>query len=130
MEAEEEMTAGVTSSAHIGMVAMTALRYAQADAGEIVVPVRPAQLIAANFRHIQLRPDSRLEDGVPLYKLKILDALIDHLSQKNQPPRVDSTSIDSMIGELQKASRTPGESGQNYRAAFLPPPGAFVDLLA
>ncbi|MGA2640606.1 MAG: hypothetical protein ABSG21_06850 [Spirochaetia bacterium] len=128
------MIAGISradsAGAHVGEVLMTALRYAQPDAGDVVVSVRPAQLISANFKHIQVRPDSRLEDGVPLYKLKILDTLIDHLSLKNPVPRFDSSSIDSMIVEMSNGFRAPRGSGQSYRTGFLPAPGAFVDLVA
>ena len=124
------MVAGVTAGGHVGVVSMTALRYAQADAGEVVMPVRPAELIYANFRHIQVRPDTRQEDGVPLYKLKILDTLIDHLSVKKPAPSVDAGSIDSAIIEMSKSFRAAGGSGQSYRAGFLPAPGAFVDLVA
>jgi hypothetical protein len=112
------------------MVSMTALRYAQADAGDLIMPVRPAQLVYANFKHIQVMPDSRLQDGVPLYKLKILDTLIDHLSQKKPLTSVDASSIDSVIMDMSSGFRLRGVSGQSYRAAFLPAPGAFVDLVA
>jgi hypothetical protein len=94
------------------------------------MPVRPAQVVYANFKHIQVRPDSRLEDGVPLYKLKILDTLIDHLSRKKQAPSADASSIDSVIVEMSRSFRAAGGSGQSYRAGFLPAPGAFVDLVA
>jgi hypothetical protein len=138
------MVAGVTAGGQIGVVSMTALRYAQADAGEVVVPVRPAELIYANFKHIEVRPDSRLEDGVPLYKLKILDTLIDHLSAKKPAPSFDAGSIDSTIIEMSRRMRAAeggfgaagrglgasSGSGESYRAGFLPAPGAFVDLVA
>jgi hypothetical protein len=123
--------AGVSAGGHVGVVSMTALRYAQADAGNVIMPVRPAQLIYANFKHIQVRPDSRLENGIPLYKLKILDTLIEQLSQQNKSPRsVDAGSIDSVIVEMSKGLRPEGSSGQAYRARLLPAPGAFVDLVA
>lgn len=86
--------------------------------------MRPAQLIYANFRHIQVQPDSRLERGIPLYKLKILDTLIDHLSPKQPTPRVDAASIDSVIVQMSLGFRGA------YRAGFLPAAGAFVDLIA
>jgi hypothetical protein len=124
------MVAGVTAGGHVGVVSMTALRYAQADAGDVVMPVRPAQLIYANFKHIQVRPDSSLEDGIPLYKLKILDTLIDHLSVKSTAPSINAGSIDSAIIEMSKGFRAAAGTGQSYRAGFLPAPGAFVDLVA
>ncbi len=117
------VVAGVQANGHIGMISMTALRYAQPGSVQPVMPVRPAEVINANFRHIQVQPDSRLQDGVPLYKLRILDMLIDRLSPK-PPSAVDAGSIDSVIVEMSKGLRGA------YRAGFLPAPGAFVDLVA
>jgi len=124
------MVAGVTAGGHVGVVSMTALRYAQSDGGDVIMPVRPAQLIYANFKHIQVRPDSRLQDGIPLYKLKILDTLIEQLSQKKPLRSVDAGSIDSAIAEMSRGCRAAGSPGQPYRGGFLPAPGAFVDLVA
>ncbi len=104
---------------------------------DVVMPVRPAQIVYANFKHIQVRPDSRLQDGVPLYKLRILDTLIDQLSPKSESGHggsVDGSrqaSIDSvMITEMSSELRPAGGSDGAYRAGFLPAPGAFVDLVA
>lgn len=118
------MVAGVTAGGHVGVASMTALRYAQRDGSEAIMPVRPAQLIYANFKHIQVVPDSRLQDGVPLYKLKILDTLIEQLSPRKPLPTITAGSIDSIIGELSHGK------AQAYRAGFLPAPGAFVNLVA
>jgi len=118
------MVAGVSTGGQVGVISMTAVRYAQPSSGEPIMPVRPAQLVYANFRHILVQPDSHLERGVPLYKLKILDTLIDHLSPKQAAPRVDAASIDSVIVEMSQGFRGA------YRAGFLPAPGAFVDLVA
>jgi hypothetical protein len=132
--------------ANVGVVAITALRYAQSDGVDVVMPVRPAQQIFANFRHIQLRPDSRLEGGVPLYKLRILDSLIDHLSRAEgagaaagsrpaagagaERGMLNAVGVDSAIASLQEMLRTGGRGGPAYRAGTLPEPGAFVDLVA
>jgi hypothetical protein len=124
------MVAGVTAGGHVGVVSMTALRYAQSDGGDVIMPVRPAQLIYANFKHIQVRPDSRLQDGIPLYKLKILDTLIEQMSHKKSLPSVDAGSIDSALAEMSRGFRAAGSAGQPYRGGFLPAPGAFVDLVA
>jgi len=131
------MIQGVTSGTNIGVAAITALRYAQSDGRDVVMPVRPAELINANFRHIQVRPDSRLDDGVPLYKLKILDTLIDHLSRDSAAPvhgparqAAGSASIDSLIMRMAGELRQGAGKESAYRARFLPAPGAFVDLLA
>jgi hypothetical protein len=133
------MIQGVTSGGHIGVAAITALRYAQSDGRDVVMPVRPAELIHANFRHIQVRPDSRLEDGVPLYKLKILDTLIDQLSRDSGREvqgraltrwGTGSASVDNMIMRMASELQRGTARDSAYRARFLPEPGAFVDLLA
>ena len=135
------MIQGVTSGGHVGVAAIAALRYAQSDGRDIIMPVRPAELIQANFRHIQLQPDSRLDDGVPLYKLKILDTLIDSFSrdsaatasvQGSRPARagVGAASIDDLIMQMTNEARLSSGRENSYRARFLPAPGAFVDLLA
>ncbi len=118
------MVAGVSAGGHLGVISMTALRYAQPGSGQPVMPVRLAEVIYANFRHIQVQPDSHLQDGVPLYKLKILDMLIDRFSPKQASSSVDAGSIDAVIGAM-----TRGMKGA-YREGFLPAPGAFVDLVA
>jgi hypothetical protein len=123
------MVAGITAGGHVGVVSMTALRYAQSEGGDVIMPVRPAQVVAASFKHIRVMPDLRLEDGVPLYKLKILDTLIDQLSRGKPGTSVDSGSIDSMIGEMSRGLRS-GGTAQAYRAGLFPAPGAFVDLVA
>jgi hypothetical protein len=117
------MVAGVEANGHVGVISMTALRYAQPGSVQPVMPVRRAEAIYANFRHIQVQPDSRLQDGVPLYKLKILDMLIDRFSPK-KASAVDAGSIDSVIVQMSRGLRGA------YRAGFLPAPGAFVDLVA
>jgi len=138
------MVSGVTTGSQVGVVSLTAVRYAQPAAGEPILPVRPAQMVAATFRHIQVRPDSRLDNGIPIYKLKILDTLIDHLSPR-QPAAggsvangsaangsaangsvaaVDAATIDSVIMEMSRGMRGA------FQAGSLPAPGAFVNLVA
>ncbi|MGA2479235.1 MAG: hypothetical protein ABSG63_10850 [Spirochaetia bacterium] len=138
------MVQGVSSGSQVGIVAMTALRYAQAGGPSVVLPVRRAEMLYANFRHIQVRPDTRMEAGIPLYKLKILDTLIasfargaggsataargGDLAGKRLAPSVDT--IDKMIAAAAKNLRADGSGSAAYRAGFLPAPGAFVDLAA
>jgi hypothetical protein len=128
------------------MASIIAIRSAQSDAEGVVMPVRPAQAIYANFRHIQVLPDTRLQDGVPLYKLRILDSLIERMAapgpQRNggilhaaamggTAPR-DEGGVDRLIGDITRGLRASGQSPgtSSYRAGFLPLPGAFVDLVA
>jgi hypothetical protein len=141
------MVQAVSGSGGIGVEAMTALRYARMGSQSVVMPVRPAQMITASFKHIQLVPDSRLRDGIPLYKLKILDSLIDQFSRQEaggigaaaQPGGLQSAaraqsvsahgSVDEMITAMSGALKGSGAAAA-YRPGLLPVPGAFVDLLA
>jgi hypothetical protein len=136
--AELRTTSGVSAGS------IAALRSVRTDDYDVVVPVRPVQAIDANFRHVQLLPDTRIQDGVPIYKLRILDSLIEKLS----PGRAGASAavpgggagraeaVDRIIGNLSGDLRAAAaESGRGigssaYRAGFLPLPGAFVDLVA
>jgi hypothetical protein len=131
------MIQGVSSGGQVGIVAITAMRYAQSDGGTVVVPVRPAQMINASFKHIQMRPDSRLQDGVPLYKLKILDSLIDHMAKATPngaglvgKSGVDAVTIDGLIATMSGSARAEAGTAAAYRAGFFLEPGALVDLVA
>jgi hypothetical protein len=137
------MVQHVSSGSQVGVVAVAAVRYAQADGPSAVLPVRRAELLYANFRHIQVRPDTRLEDGIPLYKLKILDALIDSFARVSgepggargsigagKKPTPSADTIDRVISAVAKNLRSESSGSAAYRAGFLPAPGAFVDLAA
>jgi hypothetical protein len=128
------MIQGVSSGGHVGVAAITALRYAQSDGHDVIMPVRPAQAINASFKHIQVRPDSNLQDGVPLYKLKILDSLIDQMTKTGAGARgvdgINASTIDGVISSLTRAGQAEGGAGSAYRAGFFLEPGAFVDLVA
>jgi hypothetical protein len=133
------MVEGVTSGGRVGVVAIAALRYAQSDGQDVILPVRPSQAVYANFRHIQVRPDSRLEDGIPLYKLKILDTLIEQLSRSKGTAgaaddvgtrEANAKTVDTLIANLASTLRAGTAPGASYRRGFFPAPGAFVDLVA
>jgi hypothetical protein len=134
------MVQRVSSTSQVGVVAVAAMRYAQTAGVDVVLPVRRAEMLYANFRHIQVRPDSRMEDGIPLYKLKILDTLIDSYARgagaaapsgsSGHKPSWSADSIDQVITVVRNSLRADGRGSPAYRADFLPAPGAFVDLAA
>lgn len=51
-------------------------------AAKISVPVRPYQSLYANFKHITTIPTKNDETGIPVFKLRILDNLIEKLVGK------------------------------------------------
>jgi len=75
---------GSVPSGQVGTIALAALRHAQSTDRPAVVPVRRASLVFAAFSHIRATPETGLQDGVPIYKLRILDALIDRLSNRRK----------------------------------------------
>jgi hypothetical protein len=86
------------------------LWHVRSDGSSVVVPARPAQAINASFRHLQLLPDVQVRSSPPLFKLKVLD---------------------SMIEEASRAQRDGGSGvATAYRAGRFPLPGALADLVA
>jgi hypothetical protein len=100
-----------------------------------VLPVRPADAHYASFQHIQVLPDTRAGDGVPLYKLKILDALIERISRTQGSagpggaPRGDQP-VDERIRALSFAIHRPARSAPSWTAGLSLEPGSFVNLVA
>jgi hypothetical protein len=141
------MVQGITGQGQIGVVAISALRAVQSDGQSVVVPVRPSQAVYANFSHIRVRPDWSLQDGIPLYKLRILDTLMERYSRTGTAGRTGEPAggaglaalsasgqgrkdIDSLINSLSQKLRVSAGDSFSYRAGFLPEPGTFLDLVA
>ncbi len=132
------MAAEIGPVAQVGVQSMAALRYPGADGYDVVVPVRPARAVHASFRHIEVLPDIRVQDGIPLYKLQILDALLEYYSAparrdfpSEQAPAADGTreaTANILVNGLSRGTRSPAPG--SYRAGLLPLPGALVDLVA
>lgn len=99
------------------------------------VPVRPINTIYAHFKHIRGIPSS--EGGVPIFKLRILDTLIDNLlSLREKVPesyeliRLESENIDSLIHELQQRLQDRIISTKALFGGFFPETGLLIDLVA
>jgi hypothetical protein len=121
---------------YAGSAAVTALSYPPSGGGKIVLPVRPAYVLFAAFKHIQVVPDSTLEEGVPLYKLTLLDSLIERMmasgaSRKEAAGKGGSGgSIDAAIEELSARLRARAAASPSYAARTLPAAGLVVDMVA
>jgi hypothetical protein len=103
--------------------------------GKLLLPGRPAHALFAAFKHIHLIPDWSLEQGIPLYKLAILDNLIERLAAANggRSSRTEPASpntIDSVIAGLAGRLRAQAASTPSYLAGNLPDTGLVVDLVA
>jgi len=128
--------AGVSSAGRIGTPVTAAVSIAHSDGARVILPIRRADLVYANFRHIQVLPDSRLQDGIPVYKLKLLDTLIERFARIEGSGfaagnrKIAPGSVDGLLEEMSRWLRTEGSRGAPYRAGLRFGLGAVVDLLA
>ena len=73
--------------------------------GKIAVPLKPNQSIHARFKHITAIPTKMDTNGVPVYKLRILDNLIERLIGKKGKAeefvKLSTENIDTLIMSFQ-----------------------------
>jgi hypothetical protein len=103
--------------------------------GRVSVPVNPAHAVYARFKHVHGVPSR--DGGAPLFRLRVLDNLIDRLlDYSEQVPsleqmrNLDSETIDPLIDSLQ--SRLRGHLlrfPSNFGGTF-PETGMLIDLIA
>lgn len=124
------MSDGISS---IGSLAITALPPIQMTEGrKLSYRVRPSMAVNARFKHIQVIPDSTLKGGIPLYKLTVLDSLIERLTRTPgggtmESRKVTADTIDGVIQDIN--GRLTGRSG-TYMAGLQPYTGLVVDMVA
>jgi hypothetical protein len=111
------------------------IRIQNTRGGPVTVPVNPSQAVYARLKHVRGVPSQ--EGGAPLFRLRILDNLIDRLlsysegvPQTQQLRNLDNDSIDPLIDRLQNQLRNrllsvPSSFGGNY-----PETGMLIDLSA
>jgi hypothetical protein len=111
------------------------IRIQNLQGGRIAVPVHPAQAAYARFKHIQGVPAP--EGGAPIFRLRVLDNLIDRLLRYGhaapaigQPQSLGEAVIDPLIGRLQgllhaHLLRVPPSFG-----GLFPETGMLIDLTA
>ena len=123
--------AGTSSFPNIGY-AMTA-----SGSGRMSLPVTPANYIYSQFKHVSgvIAPEGT--NGVAVPKLKILDAMIEQLSQMKKRPDLNSENlsdeqIDALISkyEGQIKAATAANGAMPYTAAPQIVPGALFNLSA
>jgi len=81
------------------------LRVRSLRGGELEVPVSPVQSAYAHFEHLRGVPSA--EGGISLFKLRVLDKLIDRLLADGQSvpeaarrPGLEAGQAEALIGEL------------------------------
>lgn len=124
------MVEAISPFPSIGIPTLMISSLPRVGSGKVTMPVRPAYTYLATFKHIQVVPD---RNGIPLYKLNALDALIERLTRAGSPSveklrRLDSSTIDDAVKglSLELASRAAGRfTGGNQIET-----GLVVDLAA
>ena len=103
--------------------------------GRITVPVNPAHAVYARFKHVLGVPSQ--DGGAPLFRLRILDNLIDRLLRySEQVPSVqelrdlDTEAIDALISRLQNQLRSRLLQFPPSFGGIFPETGMLIDLVA
>ncbi|MCX7656605.1 MAG: hypothetical protein N2Z76_08790 [Treponemataceae bacterium] len=85
--------------------------YSLKDINKYTVPVDPEEYIYSHFRHVAGTPAPEGEGGISISRLKILDTLIEQLSQLKKGPSTSSKTalsekqIDALIEQYTKELR-------------------------
>jgi hypothetical protein len=123
------MSEGISS---VASMAVTALPSIQSAGRKLSFRMQPSVAVYASFKHIQVIPDSTLKGGIPLYKLTLLDRLIEMLSGTPaagmvEGKKVTAESIDRVIGDITQRLRG---GSVTYQAGLQPGTGLVVDMVA
>lgn len=118
--------------------ALPSIGYAMSGfrAGKMSVPVAPYNYIYSHFEHVSGVRAPEGARGVAINKLKVLDVLIERLSQlkKQGVPKLDTAAsddrIDAMIEQYQSQIRQAASAVVPYRSAPTIAPGAVFSLVA
>ena len=103
--------------------------------GRIAVPVNPAHAVYARFKHVLGVPSQN--GGAPLFRLRVLDNLIDRLlrySEQVPSPQqlreLGADDIDPLISRLQNQLRTHLLHFPSSFGGTFPETGMLIDLIA
>jgi len=100
--------------------------------GKVPVPVRPFYSISAVFKHISVVPSNVGNNGIPLYKLRILDNLLDRFIRNGNAKHLKITekNVDSLIDEFSNKLKLQSFAGGRYEILFRPEKGLIINLVA
>jgi hypothetical protein len=127
-------------SATLGSVSAASYMVRGFAAGKAAFPVAPSSYVYSRFEHVVGIPAPEGTHGVAVTKLKILDVLIDQLSQlkKKGDPTFGATGpiseerIDALIETYEKEIRgaRAASAAMPYRPSPTAPAGAIFNLVA
>ncbi|MDR2702579.1 MAG: hypothetical protein LBB72_09120 [Spirochaetaceae bacterium] len=122
-----------------GVSAFPSIGYALATSrsNRMSLPVSPASYIYSHFKHVSGVPAPEGTHGVAVSRLKVLDVLIEQLSQMKKKPdlapdNLSNEQIDALISKYEgqiKAARA-ANAAMPYVLAPPAPTGALLNLSA
>ncbi len=121
----------VTNTAFPNIISIRGIR------GKLLLPVAPLNAISAVFKHITPVP-SRNGKDIPLYKLRVLDDLLDRILRSRKSKTVNkiknvkitTRNIDSLISGLSAQLKIESLSAERYGMVFKPDTGLIINLVA
>ena len=102
--------------------------------GKLAVPLTPARAVSTHFRHITAVPTLKAGSSVPMYKLRILDNLIEQLSGKKGKGedivRISKGNIDGLISAFKREIDIRSPGGFFTGGYSTPDTGLLLDVFA
>ncbi len=128
----------VSAIQSVPIISFPTIMRIQESSGKIRYPVKPLGSISAVFKHIDAIPSKQGVGGISLYKLRILDGLIEKLIRTGKYSntrniavgRIDKESIDNVIEKLSLQLKASVNSLASYSSGIGIESGLIVNLLA
>ncbi|MBN1696718.1 MAG: hypothetical protein JW881_04330 [Spirochaetales bacterium] len=125
------MIQGIGAAAPVFIPNIIRLR---SGAGKVAAPVQRHYIPYARFRHITGVPSGNNSAGVPVYKLRVLDNLIDRLvsggAGNSFAQEITNDNIDLMIDRAAREVRSRETALRMSPAVFSPRAGIVIDTFA
>jgi hypothetical protein len=125
------MIQGISSTIPVIVSNIMGLRYSSA---KLAYPVRSDQAVAAQFKHIVTYPAQEGIGSASIFKLRILDNLIEQLSGTQglgkEYLRISNDNIDSLIAKLRSEAAINKAAGKSGYNGLKPGTGLILDTYA
>ena len=128
----------VSAIQSVPIISFPTIMRIQETRSKIHYPVKPLGSISAVFKHINAIPSRQGVGGISLYKLRILDGLIEKLISTGKygnereiaVERINKESIDRVIEKLSAQLKASVNGQVNYFSGMGMESGLVVNLLA
>ncbi|MBN2440360.1 MAG: hypothetical protein JXJ04_03415 [Spirochaetales bacterium] len=118
----------------IGPIIAPNVFHLRPGSGKISVPIKPSQSLNARFKHITALPVNTAEGSVPIYKLQMLDNLIERLiGQKGKAEEfvtISRENIDTLVSHLKDELSFRNSTFKAFQSNLRPGTGLLFNILA